>query len=121
MRDVVLFEEERASLLALILRNFFRRLTEQGCEGVKRKLAGLSGTVLLHADRMAVHLTFGDTIEIRTGTGETKATTRIRGELGALVHFIAHKRFIGALLTGRLGFSGSPVLAIRLFFLFLSA
>jgi len=121
MKEVVLFDEGRASLLALILRNFFRRLVEQGNDGVRQRLAALSGTVLLMADRMAVHLTFGEAIEIRTGQGEHKATTRIRGELGALVHFIAHKRFIGALLTGRLGFSGSPVLAIRLFILFLRA
>ncbi|MBM4354070.1 MAG: hypothetical protein FJ109_09795 [Deltaproteobacteria bacterium] len=121
MREVVLFEEERASLLALILRNFFRRLLEQGSEGVRQRLAALAGTVLLSADRMQVHLTFGEAIEIRTGVGEAKATTRIRGELGALVRFIAHKRFVGALLTGKLGFSGSPLLAIRLFLLFLRA
>lgn len=121
MKEVVLFDEEQASLLALILRNFFRRLVEQGSKGVKQRLAALSGTVLLMADRMAVHLTFGEAIEIRTDLEERKATTRIRGELGALVRFIAHKRFIGALLTGRLGFSGSPFLAIRLIVLFLRA
>jgi hypothetical protein len=121
MREVMLYQEGRASLLALILRNFLRRLAADGNQAVKRRLDSLSGTVLLSADRMAVHLTFGDTIEIRTDGGDQKATTTIRGELGALVHFIAHKRFIGALLTGKLGFSGSPMLAVRLFLLFLRA
>jgi len=121
MKEVVLYEEERASLLALILRNFLRRLSVEGNEAAKRRLASLSGTVLLSADRMAVHLTFGDAIEIRSSAPERKATTRIRGELRALVHFIAHKRFIGALLTGKLGFAGSPMLAVRLFLLFLRA
>ena len=67
MKNVVLVDESGAGLLALILRNFITELAQRGDPGMDSKLGSLSGTVEIRADRMAVHIVFGDAVEILSG------------------------------------------------------
>jgi len=121
MKKVLLLDDARASLLALILRNFISELAARGDPAIDAKLQSLRGVVEIRADRMAVVVRFGDAVEIRSAQGDERVDTVLKGEMAALVQFLAHKRFVGALLAGKLGFSGRPLLALKLFQLFLKA
>jgi ubiquinone biosynthesis protein UbiJ len=121
MRSVLLHDEHGAGLLALILRNFLRELAGRQDPGVQKRLAALSGTVEIRADEMVASIVFSEGIEVRYGPAAGRADTVLYGRLSALVEFLAHKRFVASLLSGRLGFRGSMWLALRLLRLFLRA
>lgn len=126
MKQVVVVDEPRINLMGLIVRSVFSDELAGGNDNQRRRIERLRGTLHLYADRMAVRVTFGDTIAISPPVSVSVPATHgapratVRGDLSSLVGLIARKKFLWAVLTRKIRVSGNLLLLLKVFFVFLA-
>jgi ubiquinone biosynthesis protein UbiJ len=112
MGRVVIADPERMNLLGLILRSILERNLESAA--CQRMAARLEGRIGVKAGEMAV------TLECHAGSfrivrgWEGSAQARVRGELGSFVRIATGGGLARPVLTRKIGFSGNPLLLLRL-------